>query len=586
MNEPINVVKKFSQRKDVVKQYREILTTIIHNPIRKNIPCLVDEVNTIHAKHLTDRLTPLTGLPQQIKVQTSIYNATMYHKLTALAATESEYLTNCVEQFEQLEDMIHQARIAMELNYQISNVQALPASLLGKLCVTDTPTSNIVTQRLLILQRALNQMLDIKAIIAEPVLENDDLGVTLQQVITDLDLNPSLQLSCRVLTDPNNQYLDAAINRPTYRYMSAAEAGYDNVTCANVFSSLCKLASQASKTYRTWFVDRPRYVNKESRIVQAVNSLPVSMFESDLVDVHTATMSRFKRITVATNLLTQVIYPTLAVEIDAFNKLCGELGAHKVLDDSAHLATPEVTEYPLYKEVGEKQTFLEFLQKKQGAAIPQYIPAAFKYCVDEIDALLGRMPSLSADTPISLDAEILPYNIEHSLEYMKNWEALNSGINGELLKILQSDRPANSWSSLDLDIENFLKFGEFQVQTLSFNQVEARQDSRDLLFPIRYKSPYRINKNQHHRATARELGYTDPDKVSMLTTSINAVRDSFGTLRESLNALHSLTNSFPSEYSSADRVKFHYLYKSVADILQNIVFYEADFKAIETVYKR
>ncbi len=579
------IVKKFSQRTDTIVKSREILSGIADNLTRPYLPKLINEANEMHDNHVKTALTFKTGLPQQVEVQTTIYNTQMYAKLRELAIFEKDFTTRLLPQLDQFEELLHQTRISMELLYQINNIQSMPEAKLSKLCLTDVAPRSAVMHRLSILTKAVDALMDIKAIVAEPVMTINDQGASLTNILELCSLDDSLKISDKVVNGEFNQYLDISSTRPVHRFLRADVAGYNNMACSDIFSILCKLTAQTSKVYKSWLVDRPRYAEGDPRMIQVIDSLSDVTYQNDQVDTHTAIMTRFNRVNTAMNLLIQVVYPSLATEMDAFCQICEELGAHKVLDNQAKFVEPEQKQYPLYQAAGEAYNYLAFLQRKQSHGFPQYVLPAFNYCRTEVKALADAI-NITSWTEFDFEQDIAPINIDQLTTYQLNWAELAKMAAAEINALLLNERPVNSWSSLELN-NQLINTNEVKADALlDANNVTLMKDQRDILYPVRYQSDYRVNKARNAGVKASMLGYTDEAKQQALSAALESNKESLYNLAGALENFNTLINSFPSEFGKDDAVKFNYLYKSIASILQNVVFCKADLELVTNLKKR
>lgn len=590
MTQRSNFVKQFSKSKNVTAKSQEILRNLSQSG--STVQQHKQEYADTLANQKATGLTVQSALPEQLSIQRQIYNSTAYAQLKKLVVSQRNYMTSVTKTMSAFDDLVHDARIAMELQYRINKIQSIPNDKLELPCLTDVVSLPFVQTKIELLSNVVAKLMDIKAIISEPVQHEHDLGQTLTQLIDRCKAEKSLQLVDRVLSDEIDPFLGVSSMRSTTRYASAAEAKYNNVDCNNLFTEICKLASNVNKLHFTWLVETPRYGDSPPRMIQAINQIPDATYQGDAIDSHTAALCRFNRITAATNLILQVVYPCLATEIKEFTKVCEEIGVYTTLDHTANFVAPAQTEYQLESLVHEPEAFFDFLQAKNTDYSPNFIQPSLKYC----DVLLaGVIEKLTAAKQLFgehieklavAETEVPAMTCKQATTFLSNWKELATTFTGYFNTISGQTTPANSWDTLTMEVTDFNKFKNDVKQACSKNLVAVNGKPADMAMPFLFASTYRNNKFMEEKVTVAQLGYDDFEQQKTLLSTINNNLEALNQLKASLQLTDQLVNTFPSEISGENRFKLSYLYQVASLLSQTAIFNGFDTTFVIDCFKR
>lgn len=590
MTQRSNFVKQFSKIENVDSKSREILFALCKSGT--TVPKHKQEYSdTLVAQNAT-KLTHQTALPEQLAIQRQIYNSTAYAQLKKLVVAQKSYMTTVDETMNSFDNLVHDARVAMELQYRINKVQSIPTNKLQLPCLTDVVSLPFVQTKIDLLSNVVAKLMDIKAIISEPVLHDQDLGPTLTKLFERCKLEKSLQLVDQVLTDEIDPFLSISSMRDVKRYASAADARYNNIDCNNLFTDICKLASNVNKLHFTWLVETPRYSDSPPRMIQTIAQIPDTTYQGDAIDSHTAALCRFNRLTAATNLIVQVVYPCLVTEIREFAKICEELGTYVHLDDSANFIAPEQKEYLLDSLVHEPEAFFSFLQSKNTDYTPSYIQPSLKYCGVLIDGVAEKLTAAKQlfgehkDALTTTDAEISTITCKQLTAFLSTWKNAITTFVEYFNTVSGQTTPANSWDTLSMTVEDFNKFKGSIQSSCHQNLVAINAKFANLAMPFAFSSAYRNNKSMEEKASAEQLGYTDFEQQKSLLMAVNTNLDAMTQLKASLQLLDELINTFPSELSGENRFKLSYLYQTASLLSQTAIFNGSDVTLVLDCFKR
>jgi hypothetical protein len=325
---------------------------------------------------------------------------------------------------------------------------------------------------------------------------------------------------------------------------------------------------------------------------QAISQIPDATYQGDAIDSHAAALCRFNRITAATNLILQVVYPCLATEIREFAKVCEELGVYTTLDDTANFVAPAQTEYQLESLVHEPESFFDFLHGRSNTYSTSFIQPSLKYC----DVLLaGASEKLTAVKQLfgvhtekleTAETEVPAMTCKQAVEFLSNWKAAMDTFTEYLNSVSGQTTPANSWDTLEMGVTEFNKFKEDIKLACDKNLVAANSNLSSMTMAFKFASTYRNNKFIEEKTTADQLGYSDFEQQKILLAAVNANLEAVDQLKGSLQLVDQLVNTFPSEIHGEHVYKLSYLYQVASLLSQTAIFNGFDTTFVLDCFKR
>ena len=579
-------VNSFQSSTAIIGQARQSL----RDERNSSLNVFTDAVN----KHLaTEQDTLATPNDSQSRLRRQMATNKCHAHLSHLIGKQEQVANDAAKLIAEFQSVFSSAKVAMELAYQVNQINSLDSSKTDKMVLTNAVPYAYLSRRIATLQQAINLLSDVKAIAVEPVT-----GTMQCQHFDDL-----LQLfsSEKVLHKKLSQLISTGeslgVNfrlediRPIQSKQLVSNAGYDNVSCTAAFKSLGRLSSQLDSLYHHWFTDVPRYVtNAPNRITSCLQSLQEGNFAGDKCDKFVASKERCKRIDLALTLVTEVFYPMVLKEITSFTETLNELGAHKVIDDQATTGSTK-SEFALDQTSGKHTEILQFIHGREVNPHRQFIQKGLSYASEQFGQLLGSLNTANLGLndvhrdKLDLAKEGKNYTPDQLLAFVNGWKEYMGATSEYLKDLLDPSKPMANWDTFHIDGNRYADFEKtLDAVLLDKLDITVRKFNGALTSQIRYNSDLRNAVMLEDQVTYAGESYTSLDTAKQLKSALDKLTSESNQLYSRLSNLTEMVNNYPEECEVEDLQSFKLVYRTVAGLLQGVVYMNDDLNAIASMY--
>lgn len=528
--------------------------------------------------------------------QESFYKDRCYAYLTNIIKKQSDLMYNIEATLSNFNDLLSKTKLAMDVNYKLSQVELLQNKNTGKIKLTNTVPSNYLTNKLNALHLTLQELKDIKALAAESVEDSENCKIF--STVVDFFKSEDIfhdKLGSLTLMDTFSVEDRIEIIRPVLSTTTAKDAGYTSDNCNRIFRQFGKLLEDVNELNASWFSSFSRVnSNAISRYEKVCKEALSLNNENDQQDKYTSADIRISRINKAVNLLLAVICPSILQEMKGFTETLMELGVHKHLDDRAE-DQPKIeaysTGYESMNGIKEDVTFMKFSQNKNPLRHTQYVPKSLSYCIRRqagLNEYLTKVLSLFNKTdekeiPCQTQSKI--YSAEQLQHYVDSWAERYEAYNNWITELITDDTPLVNWDMFKPDLDTFQLIQEMGHENLRYNlDLEVISQPSDVNVPYLYKSSLRDGTDSYLMMGTESLGFKDQDTQHELRLSLQRLFDVSYDFSKNLTTLNNILRKFAEPVNKIDQENLIPIYNLINDVLQWNNWCQHDLYSIEKIF--